>query len=427
MTLSDNDQHPIEQIDAQGSFHPNLPRRHKIARTWLVVFQFATIVGIIALSALLFNITNDSAGYAAMEAKVNPYTLTDGRPLDELSHEELDQILVENTTANRYRTLRNVKPMEERSQAEMVELVMAEVVKPSVIKTWTLTDSIFQKSSIEQELVEIRKEKYPDAYAEFRVWLNWNFIKSPQNSDPMVAGILTAIMGSLWIIVITIFVAVPIGVGAAIYLEEYANPEIWYNRLIQTNINNLAAVPSIIYGILGLTVFVRALAFATSGTAFGFSDPEVLNGRTILSGGLTLGLLVLPLVIINSQEAIRAVPNSLRQAGYGLGATKWQTIRSHVLPNSISGIMTGTILAVSRAFGETAPLIVVGVSTYITTNPTNIFSQFTTLPAQVYQWTSRPQDVWRSLAAAGILVLLIILLALNATAVLLRDKYSRKY
>jgi phosphate transport system permease protein len=156
-------------------------------------------------------------------------------------------------------------------------------------------------------------------------------------------------------------------------------------------------------------------------------DPNALNGRTIVSGGLTLGILVLPLVIINAQEAIRAVPSSLRQASYGLGATKWQTIKSHVLPNSIPGILTGTILAVSRAFGETAPLIVVGVSTYITVNPSSIFSQFTTLPAQIYQWTARPQDVWRSLAAGAIIVLLVLLLVLNATAILLRNKYSRDY
>ncbi len=222
-------------------------------------------------------------------------------------------------------------------------------------------------------------------------------------------------------------VAIPIGVGAAIYLEEYANPNLWFNQAIQTNINNLAAVPSIIYGMLGLTIFVRGMAPITSGALFGYGDPNSLNGRTILSAGLTLGILVLPLIIINAQEAIRAVPNSLRQAGYGLGATKWQTIKAHVLPNSIPGILTGTILAVSRAFGETAPLIVVGVSTYITSNPTSIFSQFTTLPAQIYQWTARPQDVWRSLAAAASIVLLILLLALNATAILLRNKYSRKY
>jgi phosphate transport system permease protein len=198
------------------------------------------------------------------------------------------------------------------------------------------------------------------------------------------------------------------------------------NAIIQTNINNLAGVPSIIYGLLGLAVFVRALEPITSGAAFGVSDPSTANGRTIISAGLTLALLILPIIIINAQEAIRAVPQSLRQAGMGLGATKWQTIRDHVLPNAIPGILTGNILAMSRAIGETAPLVVVGVSTFITTDPSGPFSKFTTLPAQIYQWTSRPQDEFRFIAAAAIIVLLILLLSLNAAAVLLRNRYSRK-
>jgi phosphate transport system permease protein len=214
--------------------------------------------------------------------------------------------------------------------------------------------------------------------------------------------------------------------GAAIYLEEYATDNS-LNRLIQTNINNLAGVPSIVYGILGLAIFVRALERLTSGEIFGLVDPTTANGRTVLAAGLTLGLLVLPIIIINAQEAIRAVPQSLRKASYGLGATKWQTVWSHVLPNAIPGILTGTILAISRAIGETAPLVVVGASTAISFDPSSPFSKFTTLPIQIYQWTSRPQDEFRSLAAASILVLLIILLSLNASAILLRNRFSRKY
>ncbi len=158
-----------------------------------------------------------------------------------------------------------------------------------------------------------------------------------------------------------------------------------------------------------------------------FADPGSSNGRTILSGGMTLALLILPIIIINAQEAIRTVPNSLRQASYGLGASKWQTIWSHVLPNAIPGILTGQSWRLSRAFGETAPLIIVGVTTYITQDPTSIFSKFTTLPAQIYQWTSRAQDEWQNLAAAAIIVLLVLLLALNAIAIVLRNKYTRKY
>jgi phosphate transport system permease protein len=234
-------------------------------------------------------------------------------------------------------------------------------------------------------------------------------------------------LGSLWTIFITILFAFPIGVMAAIYLEEYATTDNWLNRLIQTNINNLAGVPSIIYGILGLAIFVRALEPVTSGSIFGVVDPTTASGRTILSAGLTLGLLVLPLIIINSQEAIRAVPGSLRNASYGVGATKWQTVWSHVLPNSIPGILTGTILAISRALGETAPLVVIGASTVVLFDPEGPFSKFTTLPIQIYQWTTRPQDEFRFIAAAAIITLLILLLTLNATAILLRNRFSRRY
>jgi len=186
-------------------------------------------------------------------------------------------------------------------------------------------------------------------------------------------------------------------------------------------------VPSIIYGILGLAIFVRILEPFTSGAIFGLSDPTTANGRTLMSAGLTLALLVLPLIIINSQEAIRAVPGSLRNASYGIGATKWQTVWSHVLPNSMPGILTGTILAVSRALGETAPLVVIGASTVIFFDPENAFSKFTTLPIQIYQWTSRPQDEFQFLAAAAIIVLLAILLSLNAAAIYLRNRFSRRY
>ena len=401
----------------------NLHQRHRLGKVWYSIFLFSTLIGIIALSALLLNITNDSFGLIAFKYKIQPGTLFNGRALESLTKEELNTILENNTSANRYRTIFKEKSLEDTTQQEMVDLVIDEVAKPQVIKTWSYFESITNKDEIRQEILE----KYPDAELKFRSWITPRFIQSAQNSNPLWAGIKTAILGSLWIIFVTMVIAVPIGVGAAIYLEEYANHKLWINQAIQTNINNLAAVPSIIYGILGLTIFVRAMAPITSGSVFGFGDSSALNGRTILSGAFTLAILVLPLIILNTQEALRSVPSSLREASYGLGATKWQTVRSHVIPNSISGILTGTILAISRAFGETAPLIVVGVSTYMTVNPANIFSQFTTLPAQIYQWTARPQDIWRNLSAAAIIVLMVVLLALNATAILLRNKYSRKY
>jgi phosphate transport system permease protein len=221
-------------------------------------------------------------------------------------------------------------------------------------------------------------------------------------------------------ILITMLVAVPVGVGAAIYLEEYAS-DTPLNRVIQANINNLAGVPSIIYGILGLAIFVRALEPLTSGALFGITGQ---NGRTILSASLTMALLILPVIIISSQEAIRAVPNSLRLGSYGLGATKWQTIWHHVLPVAFPSILTGLILSMSRAIGETAPLIVIGASTFIVTDPDGPFSSFTVLPIQIYNWTSRPQDEFRDIAAAAIITLLVLLLTLNSVAVILRNRYQ---
>lgn len=342
--------------------------------------------------------------------------------LQDLPKETLVSILQANVSKGLFRRFESEQPFAERSQQNVFQLVQERVVAPEVQDTWSLYDSLFQRSQIEADIIE----DYPEAHLEFRSWIHGSFVTSPQSKDPEDAGVRTAVLGSLWTILITLLTAFPIGVGAAIYLEEYANRESRLNRIIQTNINNLAGVPSIIYGLLGLAIFVRALGALTSGVAFGAHDPTTANGRTILSAGMTLGLLILPLIIINAQEAIRAVPSSLRQASFGLGATKWQTIWYHVLPNAIPGILTGTILAVSRAIGETAPLIVVGASTYITVDPDGPFSKFTTLPIQIYQWTARPQDEFRSIAAAAIIVLLILLLSLNAAAVLLRNRFARR-
>jgi phosphate transport system permease protein len=308
-----------------------------------------------------------------------------------------------------------------RSQNNVYHLVLDWVVRPDVVQTWSLVESLFNRAAI----ADTARRNYPGADLQFRTWLTADFITSPQAAEPELAGVRTAILGSLWVIAITIAFSFPIGVGAAIYLEEYARPNT-INRFIQTNINNLAGVPSIIYGMLGLAIFVRLLVHMTSGAAFGAANDTTANGRTILSAGLTLGLLILPIIIINAQEAIRAVPNSLRMASYGLGGTKWQTIWSHVLPNALPGILTGTILAMSRAIGETAPLVVIGASTFITADPESPFSKFTTLPIQIYQWTSRPQAEFRNIAGAAILVLLALLLSLNATAVVLRNRFSRK-
>ncbi|MDH5506746.1 MAG: phosphate ABC transporter permease PstA [Anaerolineae bacterium] len=411
-------------IDApEAGYHPNLKKRGRIGRLWRQIFQFATVVSMIALVALVLNIVNDAFGYAAIENEIAPETLSvTGVSIEKLPQEDLVKILEANVSRGLMRRLENDQSFILRTRENVYDLVIERVVEPSVVEQWSLFESIFKRGMI----FSIAAEKYPEAEVRFESWLDIQFIKSPQSGDAIRSGVKTAILGSLWTIMIAFLFAFPVGVGAAIYLEEYA-PDNFLNRVIRTNINNLAGVPSIIYGILGLAIFVRALDTITSGAIFGYADATTANGRTILSAGLTLGLLIMPLIIINAQEAIRAVPNTLRQASIGLGATQWQTTLHHVLPSALPGILTGTILAVSRAIGETAPLVVVGASTFITVDPENVFSKFTTLPIQIYQWTSRPQDVFHNIAAAAILVLLFLLLAMNATAIFLRNKYSRKY
>lgn len=232
------------------------------------------------------------------------------------------------------------------------------------------------------------------------------------SGNPDLAGAQSAIWGTIWVVGLTGAFCVPIGIGAAIYLEEYADRTRWWNRLIELNIQNLAAVPSIVYGILGLAFLVR-----------GFAD----LGQVVLAGALTLTLLVLPIVIISAREAIRAVPDSVRQGALALGATQWQTVRGQVLPGAIPGMATGAILALSRAIGEAAPLLLLGGLTFITFNPDGPASAFTVLPIQIFNWISRPQDEFRVLAAAAIFVLLVLLLTMNAAAIILRNRYQRKW
>lgn len=239
-------------------------------------------------------------------------------------------------------------------------------------------------------------------------WLDLQFLTSFPSRFPARAGIKSALLGSFWLMILTALFSIPIGIGAALYLEEYRKDG-FLKKIIETNISNLAGVPSIVYGILGLALFVRALRLE----------------RSILSGALTMTLLILPIIIISSQEAIRAVPKSIRMAGYALGATKWQTTRHHVVPNAIPGIMTGSILALSRALGEAAPLIMIGALTFIAFTPQTPFDPFTVLPIQIFNWVSRPQEEFRFIAAAGILVLLAFLLSMNALAIIIRNRYQR--
>lgn len=240
-------------------------------------------------------------------------------------------------------------------------------------------------------------------------WLSLDFIQNFSSRFPERAGIKAALVGTLYLMAITAPLTFVIGVATAIYLEEYAK-DTWWSRLIQTNIANLAGVPSIVYGLLGLTVFVRV---------FGF-------GRSVLSGALTMTLLVLPIIIVAAQEAIRAIPMSLRHASFALGANRWQTIVRVVIPSAMSGIMTGVILSLSRAIGETAPLIVIGAVSFTAFLPESIYDGFTVMPIQIFSWAGLPQAEFQNVAAAGIIVLLVMLLGMNSIAIFLRNKYQKK-
>jgi phosphate transport system permease protein len=254
-----------------------------------------------------------------------------------------------------------------------------------------------------------------DAFVDGIGHLDLDFITSFTSISADKAGIQAALWGTIWLMGVCAFFIVPVGVATAIYLEEYADHTRWWNRLIELNIQNLAAVPSIVYGILGLAFLVRG--------------PLDL-GQVVLAGGLTLGLLVLPMVIIAGREALRAVPPSIREGSMALGATQWQTIWRQVLPAAVPGIATGVILALSRAIGETAPLIVVGAATVIAFNPTGVDSAFTAMPIQIFDWISRASnDIndYKPLAAAGILLLILLLLAMNSVAIWLRNRYEQKW
>jgi ABC-type phosphate transport system permease subunit len=609
----------------EKQFRERLQFRNRVGMAWRGFYYFSLGLALVVLIVLVTNVSNSAFGAIASSYEIDPKSLSaDGRPLEDLSEEELMAILLEHsgnkmavfvrdrlsvvpqdaytestlsevlpngnypegfadTTINEIRALDNAPEILGQffllnvGREDIETLILEDIVKLQVLESWTLYDSIFNYD----EILASVEANYPDAVlTRYHSWLSQRFIQTPMSSEPFNAGIRTALLGSLLLMLIVIAVSLPVGVGAAVYLEEYAKDNVlasipkrlkqmmenWplpriikrlivratdLNYIIEINVRNLAGVPSIIYGILGLAIFVRLFAPVTSGVAFGinvsvpedsriidlidnalpvtytlnedgmitglednplltqtqalelsrtfryFGTPSLVNtgnlspsqaeteiakvlglnivsaipanadelaytplasgyinlsestisaeqfsalvtqlqsitaftvnGRTVLSAALTLGLLILPIIIINSQEALRAVPNPLREASYGLGATKWQTIWRTVLPASIPGIMTGTILAVSRAVGETAPLIVVGASTFLLSDPSGPFSKFTVLPIQIYNWTSRPQVQFQSIAAAAIIVLLVMVLVLNAAAIILRNRYSQRF
>jgi len=455
-----------ELFPSEDEYTGQLSRRTRKA-TWFKLFCLAMLtIAVIALATLLYTIVNDSFGLVAIVNQNDPESIVaelgydpETTALNDISFDEMVGLLEANVSSGVGRRLEREQRFYEdrlvfetdevwaeicgsaeaptgcttgpRDTSNVFAIVQERVVQPDIIATNQLMPSMFDPAAFEDEVANgFDAGRFPDytieqVQFEWRAWFSPTFLLSPASATPEIAGIRTAILGSLWLVVITVLFAVPVGVGAAIYLVEFARPS-RLNGIIQTNINNLAGVPSIIYGMLGLAILVRVLEPITSGDIFTGGVSPSDNGRTILSAGVTLGLLTLPVVIISAQEALKAVPDSLRQAGMALGATKWQTVRSQILPVAMPGVLTGTILAVARAVGETAPLILVGAASFITIDPTGPFSKFTALPIQIFQWTSFPQEEFRNLAAAASIALLLLLLTLNAAAVILRNRFSRR-
>ncbi len=410
-------------LPAAGRLDSRLEERRRKSGRWKIVFLTCTIVSIFFLAALLAGIVNQAFGYVLVQTEIDPVSLVShGGSLEGQDIQDLNLILQENLSRRLYRKLDAESPLANRSKTELLTIIDTEILKPHVVATWSLFESVFFKNAV----IESAGRDYMGGSLQFRSWVSGSLLANSQSSDPLRSGIRGAILGSLLTIFFTILIALPLGVAAAVWLEEYAKDN-RFNRMIRTNIYNLAGVPSIIYGMLGLALFVRAMAPLTSGATFGVqAEGSSLDGRTVISASLSLAILVLPIIIINAQEAMRAVPQGLRHSSLALGATRWQTVWHHVLPASADRILTGAVLAISRALGETAPLVVVGASTFLSMDPSGPFSKFTTLPIQIYQWSARPQQEFRNLAAGAIIVLLILLLSLNASVILMRNKYSDK-
>ena len=391
-----------------------LARRKRIGRAYRIVTGIPVILALLLIGTLLFDVVTDTVSWHVVKPDQQGVNLSfqEGfRGVNTWEHvvaleleargEDAAAVLDDPDERRKFR-LRN-----------RVELLISLNGEPW---RWVVSNSrdervasynLFEGNRTHDELLANLGE---GEQLRLNPWIDSAFFTKNASRTPLLAGLLNALVGTLWVIGFVILIAVPIGVGSAVYLEEYA-PDNWMTRFIEVNIRNLAGVPSIVYGILGLYAFVRLMNL----------------GPVVLAASMTLALLILPVVVIAAREAIKAVPSSLRQASYGLGATRWQTVSRIVLPNAVSGIVTGVILAVARAIGETAPLLMVGAAAFIPRVPDGPFSTYTVIPIQIYTWVGENDPEFANVASAGILVLLSVLLILYALAFYLRRRFERSW
>lgn len=403
---------PSDEI-THVSFRSRVRRAFGATRAGLVIAAAALATAVSA--AVLISVLNSAFGFIALENAVEPEELVGtGRTLEDLSATELVVILEDRLSSGLLRRLDSEVPIAERSAADLRDLVEERVIDPTVVDSWSLFESIF-----ERELVEAFAEANPQMEIRFHSWISRQFLFSQQSTDPLDAGILSAIIGTLMVVGIALLLAVPIGISTGIYFSEYARKS-RLNAFLQLNVQNLAAVPSVIYGLLGLAIFVRFGAPLTTGAMFGSAGAS--DGRTVLAAGLTLGVLVLPVVVINAESVFSSIPDEFRSACQAVGASRSQIVFFRLLPFVLDRILTIAILAVSRVIGETTPLIIVGAATVMAVNPSGLFSRFTALPSQIYYWSFNPQEEFQRLAAAAILILLVLSLGLNILLVVLRRR-----
>ena len=398
-----------------------LAQRHRQTRQFAMLCWFSTWIGLVILVVLLIAVCRNGVGYFWGRTDTNPHLMR--------RMVAADPGLLERGEELAWGFGEAFTPLDETEFAPTPGMSVEDAARLRQKLSIARASKFQDQQTI---LVDLKKED-PEAFAALGIRPSFiqrvemlgsnvaQFFTSFPSRNPENAGIKSAVAGTLWMIVITALLAIPIGVASAIYLEEYARQN-RLSRFVEVNIANLAGVPSIVYGLLGLTLFVGYFNFMRAR----YPDSDLfVNPNNIMAGSLTMTLLILPVIIISAREAIKAVPSSLRQAAYGVGGTRWQVVRYHVLPAAIPGIITGVILSLSRAIGETAPLITIGALTYVAFLPEHIFSGFTVLPIQIYNWVSRPQKEFHDLAAAGIVVLILVLLAMNTLAVLIRHRAER--